>query len=144
MRTLLTTLLILMIGIMGIQAEEKAAMSLEAEFLTNNWEIIIPDFQKTNEAYKTKNGKELNLIAIIIVDVNSKSVKIRFQDNFERQTAVLTMVVQGHMLYFKTDTGHGMMEIKRNDYGKLICVPMNNGQKIGEQWDMKVFSGSVK
>ena len=40
--------------------------------------------------------------------------------------------------------GEGMMEVKRNHEGKLICVPLNDGMKIGEVWDMKVFSGSVK
>lgn len=144
-----------MIGIMGIQAEENASerkldklekidMSLEAEFLANNWEIIIPDFEETNKAYKAKNGKEFNLKAIIIVDANSKIVKVRFQNNFERQTVELTMIVQGHMLYFKTESGQGMMEVKRHKNGKLYCVPMNAGQKIGKEWDMKVFSGSVK
>ena len=155
MRTLLTTLLILMIGIMGIQAEENASerkleklekidKSLEAEFLANNWEIIIPSFEKINKEYQSKNGKEFNLKVIIIVDANSKIVKVRFQNNFERQTVELTMIVQDNMLYLKNGSGEGMMEVKRNHEGKLICVPLNDGMKIGEVWDMKVFSGSVK
>ena len=144
-----------MISIMGIQAEENASerkleklekidKSLEAEFLANNWEIIIPSFEAMNKEYRAKNGKECNMKAIIIVDANSKTVKVRFQNIFGRQTVELIMTVQDNMLYLVTEKGNGMMEVKRNHEGKLICVPMNDGLKIGEIWDMKVFRGSVK
>ncbi len=153
MRTLLMALLIFMVGFVGtIQAEEsserkldkleklekpqKAAMSLEAEFLANNWEIDFPVLT---------NDFSPNVKVIFIVDAKNKTVKIRIQNTFRRlQTPLLKMTVQDNILHFVTEEGQGMMEIKRNDKGKLVCLPMKNDVKTGDIWDLKIFEGSVK
>lgn len=154
MRTLLTLLLIFMVGFVGtIQANENPnlkvktelkAISLEDEFFKNNWEVVIPYFIEENAKYKAIYDHELGLSCTIIVNSKTKSVKMRVGNKFQMDVTDLKFIIRNNLLYFSSDElGGGVMEIKKVK-GKLICMPMNDGVKIGDEYDMKVYSGKVK
>jgi len=153
MRTLLTLLLIFMVGFVGtIQANEKPnlkvktelkAVSLEDEFFKNNWEVVIPYFIKENAKYKMIYDHELGLFCAIIVNAKTKSIRMRMGDNFKMKVIDLKLITRNNLLYFSSDELGGVMEVKKVK-GKLICMPLNDGVRIGDKYVMKVYSWKVK
>jgi hypothetical protein len=116
--------------------------ALVKEFMSNDWNVIVPDYEKMNREYKAQYGINLNIQVKLVIDKKNVKAHIEITNNVDpfknvKSGKVNIVKKKDNELHLLHPEGHTVAKIIKKDK-KFVYIAVNDkGEKMAE-YEMKV------